>query len=136
MDAFAGPVLDNAVIVAFLPFGTVKPKIGVLVTKGGYNTVTQALANGVPAVVAGATDDKPDVAARVAWAGAGIDLHTDLPSPEVLSDAIAAVMKQPGYRDRAPALGREFARFDSPAAVLRLLRTLVEQRICRSLITV
>ena len=137
VDALAGPVPDNAVIVPFLPFDAVMPRVDVLVTNGGYGTVTQALANGVPAVVAGATEDKPEVAARVAWAGAGIDLHTERPSREALSDAIAAVMEQPGYRDRARALGREFARFDSRAALLRLLGKLVEQqRTSRRLTTV
>ena len=40
-----------------------------MVTNGGYGGVQQALANGVPLVVAGDSEDKPEVAARVAVVG-------------------------------------------------------------------
>ena len=41
------------------------PRTDVLVTNGGYGGVQQALAHGVPLVVAGRTEDKVEVAARV-----------------------------------------------------------------------
>jgi hypothetical protein len=52
----------------------------VMVTNGGYGGVQMALSYGVPLVVAGASEDKPEVGARVAWSGAGLNLKTGKPS--------------------------------------------------------
>jgi UDP:flavonoid glycosyltransferase YjiC (YdhE family) len=52
------------------------PKVDVMVTNGGYGAVQRALSTGIPLVVAGNTEDKPEVAARVAWSGAGVNLRT------------------------------------------------------------
>ena len=58
-----------------------------MVTNGGYGGVQQALAHGVPLVVAGDSEDKPEVAARVRWSGVGIDLRRGDPSPAQLATA-------------------------------------------------
>ena len=122
------PIPDNAVVVEFLPFDLLMPRVDVLVTNGGYGTITHALANGVPAVVAGVTEDKPEVAARVAWSGAGIDLHTDRPTQTALAEAIKAVMQEPQYRANAGALAKEFARHETRVETVRLFDDLLEQR--------
>lgn len=54
-------------------------------TPGVFGGTQQALAAGVPVIVAGVTEDKPAVAARIAHHGLGIDLHTATPSPEARS---------------------------------------------------
>jgi UDP:flavonoid glycosyltransferase YjiC (YdhE family) len=60
------PVPDNAIVTPFIPFLELLPKVDVSVTNGGYGAVNQALCMGVPLVVAGETEDKAFVAARVA----------------------------------------------------------------------
>jgi UDP:flavonoid glycosyltransferase YjiC (YdhE family) len=47
---------------------------------------------GVPLVVAGDTEDKAFVAARVAWTGAGISLRTSRPRPEEVRYAVREVL--------------------------------------------
>ena len=47
------------------------PKTDVFLTNGGYGGVQLALRHGLPIVVTGGQEDKPEVAARVAWAGVG-----------------------------------------------------------------
>jgi UDP:flavonoid glycosyltransferase YjiC (YdhE family) len=61
-----------------------------MVTNGGYGGIQFALAHGVPLVVAGETEEKPDIAARVAWSGAG-NLKTGTPS----ADAVKAAVRRP-----------------------------------------
>ena len=68
---------DNARVEPFIPFGALLPHVDVMITNGGYGGVQFALAHGVPLVVAGATEEKPEIAARVAWSGAGINLKTN-----------------------------------------------------------
>ena len=54
---------DNVRVAEMLPYSELLPKTAVMVTNGGYGGVQKALANGVPLVVAGAREDKPEVAA-------------------------------------------------------------------------
>ena len=55
---------DNVRVAEMLPYSELLPKTDLMVTNGGYGGVQMALANGVPLVVAGAREDKPEVAAR------------------------------------------------------------------------
>ena len=73
-----------------------------MVTNGGYGAVQRALATGVPLVVAGDTEDKPEVAARVAWSGAGIDLRTGTPTAKAVRNAVREVLGDGRYL-RGPA---------------------------------
>ena len=103
----------NARIAGFLPYAELLPKTSVMVTNGGYGGVQMALANGVPLVVAGASEDKPEVAMRVATSGAGINLRTATPTPEQVRRAVRSLLDEPRYRERAQALAAEYARYDA-----------------------
>ena len=76
-----GPLPGNARAAAFLPHDELLPLVDVVVSNAGWGGTLAALTAGVPMVVAGATLDKPEVARRVAWSGAGIDLRTGTPRP-------------------------------------------------------
>ena len=91
-----GPIPDNARLADYLPLDWLFPKVDAIVTNGGYGTVNQALSYGIPIVGAGASEDKPDVNARVAWSGVGIDLQTNTPVPEALRAAVRNVLDEPG----------------------------------------
>jgi UDP:flavonoid glycosyltransferase YjiC (YdhE family) len=103
----------NAFVTDFVPYESLLPIVDVMVTNGGYGGVQHALAHGIPLVIAGATSDKPEVAARVAYAGAGIDLRTSRPRASDLTDAIDRVLTQPRYRAAADRLGREMLRYNA-----------------------
>jgi UDP:flavonoid glycosyltransferase YjiC (YdhE family) len=96
-----------------------------MITNGGYGGVQMALAQGVPLAVAGTTEDKPEVAARVAWSGAGINLKTAAPTPAQVRDAVRALLGDPRYRGRARALQAEHARYDAVARGVDLLERLI-----------
>jgi UDP:flavonoid glycosyltransferase YjiC (YdhE family) len=123
VNALRDPVPGNARIAAYLPFDWLLPKVDVVVTNGGYGTVNQALALGVPLVVAGLTEDKAEVSARVAWSGTGINLRTQSPSVDTLKQAIRNVLDVPDFREAAGRMAAEFATLDTEAEVLRLVLT-------------
>jgi UDP:flavonoid glycosyltransferase YjiC (YdhE family) len=93
----------------------------VIVTNGGFGGVQAALAAGVPLVVAGGTEDKPEVAARVAWTGAGIDLRTGTPDAEAVAHAVDTVLTEPAFRQNARRLAADAARHDTLAEISRHL---------------
>ena len=107
--ALRGDLPPNARVEAFLPYDRLLPKIDVMITNGGYGGVQFALANGVPLVVAGDTEDKPEIAARVAWSGAGINLRTGRPAPEAIRGAVHRILDGAGYRASAQRLRDELA---------------------------
>lgn len=105
----------NVRLTDFVPFTELLPLVDVMVTNGGYGGVQLALANGVPLVVAGLTEDKMEVSARVTWTGTGIALKTDTPSAKQVQQAVTRVLTDPAYRAEAEELRRAYAVF--PGAV-------------------
>src|ERR1700734_3442606 len=102
----------NVRLERFIPHDLLLPHVDVMITNGGYGGVQQALAHGVPLVVAGDSEDKPEVAARVQWSGTGINLHTGRPSPPQLAAAVQRVLAEPTFRHRAQAMQAEIAATD------------------------
>jgi hypothetical protein len=119
----------NARVAAFLPYEYVLPKVDLLITNGGYGTVNMALAQGVPIVSAGLTEDKEEISANVQWSGAGIDLRTNQADPETLRSAARQILDSLVYRNRARELAEEFAQHDTEAELLDLLEACVAPAI-------
>jgi len=122
-----GPLPANARISTYLSYPELLPKTAVMVTNGGYGGVQTALAYGVPLVVAGATEDKPEVAMRVAWSGVGINLKTATPTPDQVRNAVRAVLDDPRYRERARALAAEYARYHAVQRAVQLVEDLIDR---------
>lgn len=118
VDALRAILPANARVAAFLPFDAILPEVSLLVTNGGYGSVSQALAAGVPIVSAGLTEDKAEIGARIGWSGAGLNLATNTPTIPALREAIETVLADSRYRARAAALACAFAGLDAGSAVL------------------
>ena len=122
---------DNARTAPFVPFAPLMPRLAAMVTNGGYGGVQLALAHGVPLVVAGGTEEKPEIAARVAWSGAGLDLRTGRPKPAAIRRAVRRVLDEPQFRARARELAAEMATHDACAEGVALIEQLLGTRAMR-----
>jgi len=105
VDALAGPLPDNVRVASYLPYDELLPRTDVLVTNGGYGGVQFALRHGVPLVVAGQTEEKTEVSARVAWSGTGINLRTNRAAPDAVAKAVRAVLANSSYREASIRIG-------------------------------
>jgi len=94
----------NVRLAKFLPYSELMKHVDVFVTNGGYGGVHYALSEGVPIVAAGSTEDKPEVANRVEWSGAGINLKTATPSSSSIRRAVKVLLRNPTYRCAAKKL--------------------------------
>ena len=121
VEAIPVPIPANARAERFVPYDRLLPKVDVFVTNGGYGSVNYALSLGVPIVVAGDSEEKPEIAARVAWCGAGINLGTGRPRPEQIRDAVRTVLSDPRYRRRAQAMQADFARHDARREITEIV---------------
>jgi UDP:flavonoid glycosyltransferase YjiC (YdhE family) len=110
-DRLTRPLPSNARVARYLDYEALFPRTSVMVTNGGFGGVMTALRFGVPVVVAPGGEDKPEVAARVEHADAGVDLRTKTPTAQALRSAIDAALTSPSIRDGAAALQRAIASY-------------------------
>ena len=111
--AVTASIPANTKVTSFVPFMELLPEVSVFVTNGGFGAVNQALSMGVPIVIAGETEDKAFVAARVAWTGAGISLGTSRPTAEQVRSAVRKILNDDTYQTKARALQKCFAQYNS-----------------------
>jgi UDP:flavonoid glycosyltransferase YjiC (YdhE family) len=112
-----GPVPPNVHVAGFLPYDRLLPHVDVMVTNGGYGGVQFALTHGVPLVVAGDTQEKPDIAARVQWSGTGINLRSGKPAPAAVAAAVHRVLDEPRYRAATGRLGAQLRSYDALGSI-------------------
>jgi UDP:flavonoid glycosyltransferase YjiC (YdhE family) len=130
VDAIPGAIPSNARVASYLPFEWLLPHVDVLVTNGGYGSVNQAMSFGIPLVTAGMTEDKADVNARVAWAGVGVNLATNEPTPEAPRAAVRTALDRPAYRMRASQMADEFAHIDARSEILSIInQAILNQKV-------
>jgi MGT family glycosyltransferase len=129
----AKPLMDvlpaNVRIEPFLPYAMLLPYVDVMVSNGGFGGCQWALKYGVPMVVAGRTEDKIEVSARVAYSGLGINLKTQTPTEAQIRTAVRTVLNEPTYKQRAQVLAAEAATYDTRTQMLGLLEGLVQQKM-------
>jgi len=106
-----GEIPPNVRVASYLDYELLLPLTDVFVTNGGFGGVQHALSHGVPIVVAGDTEDKPEVAARVAWSGVGVNLRTGRPSVTSLRAAVDALLGDPRYAQNTRSMQEAIATY-------------------------
>jgi UDP:flavonoid glycosyltransferase YjiC (YdhE family) len=113
----------HVLVTPRVPMLQLMPQLDALVVHGGMNTATEALAHGIPLVVAPIRHDQPVIASQVAAAGAGIRVPFARVSPQRLREAILTVLDDPAYRAAAATVRASFtAAGGAPAAAAHLIR--------------
>jgi UDP:flavonoid glycosyltransferase YjiC (YdhE family) len=111
----------NSRIGRFIPYEAVLPHIDLLITNGGFGGVLQALTHGVPLLVAGDSEEKPEIAARIAHAGLGINLATGQPDATLIAAAASEILGSNAYQARADAVARELGAIDAIGTIEAIL---------------
>jgi MGT family glycosyltransferase len=122
------PLPSNARIELFIPHAHLLPHVDVMVTNGGYNGVQMALASGVPLVVAGKTEEKPEIAARVEWAKVGINLKTGTPTPAQIKRAVKTLLTDSSYRTRIKQFQTQMQDYNAPTTAATLIEKLADTK--------
>lgn len=117
---------SNARVERFIPHDKLLPKVDIMITNGGYGGVQQALANGVPLIVAGDSEDKPEVAARVHWSKTGINLKNAKPSPDKIRQSVFKIQDDQSYRLNVSRLQREILATDPLGDIEAILMQLAK----------
>jgi hypothetical protein len=97
----------HALVTDYLHYDAILPHASVWVHNGGYGAITHGIAHGVPMVVAGEGQDKPENVRRVRYSGIGVGLGTPRPGPENLRAGLDAVLGDPRFKSRVEVLRQE-----------------------------
>jgi MGT family glycosyltransferase len=100
----------------FVPQLDLLPHLDLVVSHAGHNTVCEALAHGVPLVVAPIRDDQPVIAGQVVDARAGVRVHFGRVGATELRNAITTVLDDPSYQMAAKRVQASFAAAGSVTA--------------------
>lgn len=106
-DTLPFAVPSNARVAGFVPHAHLLPRVDVMITNGGWGGTLGALAHGIPLVIAGGDLDKPEIAGRVAWTGAGVNLKTGTPSIAKVAEGYLRVSSDPAFRAAADRVGAQ-----------------------------
>lgn len=122
-DVGAGP--DDLIVQPWVPQLALLEEVDAVVTHAGHNTTCEALAHGLPLVVAPIRDDQPVVADQVVAAGAGVRVRFGRVKPADLAEGVRAVLDDPTYREAACRLRDSFLAAGGPPAAADRLEQLV-----------
>lgn len=116
-------------VTDFAPQRAAVARADAVVTHAGLNTVMDALAAGTPLLALPIAFDQPGAAARVAHAGAGLRLDPRTATVRRLREAIARLLAEPAFGERAAALGAGVRQAGgAPLAALLAERAVRERR--------
>ena len=120
-------VPPNVLVRPRVPQLALLARTAAVVTHGGHNTVCEALAHGLPLVVAPIRDDQPIIAAQVVAAGAGVRVKFGRVRTEGLRAALDLVLTEPDHRAAAARVQASFAAAGGAAAAAGHLEQLVAE---------
>lgn len=126
-----GSLPADVVVRPRVPQLALMARTAAVVTHGGHNTVCEALAHGLPLVVAPIRDDQPIVAGQVVAAGAGVRVRFGRVTAEGLRAAIDLVLTEPDHRAAAGRVRASFAAAGGAAAAADRLEGLVATTAAR-----
>ena len=124
-DELSFPVPSNVRVAGFLPYADLLPRVDLVVTNGGWGGTLAALAHGIPLVIAGGDLDKPEIAARVAWTGAAVNLKTGTPSAAKVAAGVDRVLADASFRDAATRVGAQLRSLGGAEHAAELLEELL-----------
>jgi MGT family glycosyltransferase len=121
-----GPQPARVRVERYLPHAAVLPRCDAVVSHGGSGTVLGALAHGLPSVLLPMGADQPWNAAHCEELGVALVLDAMRATPEDVREAVAAVLRDPGYRAAAERVRDEIRALPGPEHAVRLLERLGE----------
>jgi UDP:flavonoid glycosyltransferase YjiC (YdhE family) len=94
------------------------------VTHGGFNSIKEALVEGVPMVVVPITADQPYSAERCSDLGVATTVGPEDRTPEAIGDAVRQVLGEPSYSANARDFQRDMIALPGPEHMVELLEEL------------
>lgn len=118
----------NARFAQYIPYVELFKHADLVISSGGYGSIQQAFEAGVPMVLAGTTEDKPEGNARAAWTGAAINLATGTPKVSQVRQAVDTVLHNRNFKMKALKLQAKYRATDSIRDIAATVDELASRR--------
>ncbi|HYZ17226.1 MAG TPA: nucleotide disphospho-sugar-binding domain-containing protein [Candidatus Acidoferrum sp.] len=125
----------NVLVRASIPQLKLLPHCDAVVCHAGHNTVCEALARGLPLVVAPIRDDQPIIAEQVVAAGAGVRIKYGRAGADEIETAIRSVLFDDAYRRAAARIRASFRTAGGASAACDALESLAAARVPEAMST-
>jgi UDP:flavonoid glycosyltransferase YjiC (YdhE family) len=122
-----GPLPPHVRVQPTLPQVALLPRCSLLVSHGGFNSVKEALAEGVPLVIVPIAGDQPYCARRCQALGVGRVIGPAERNAAAIRAAVRTVLGDPAYRDHARHMRDEACGLPSVAAAVTALERVVDE---------
>ncbi|KAF3905078.1 hypothetical protein AA313_de0209288 [Arthrobotrys entomopaga] len=103
---------ENARVCDYIPFEDLFPHLDIFVNSGGFGSTQQALYYGVPLILVGVGEDKPENNARVQWTGAAINLNCQTAKSKDISEAVMKMIHDESYSKRAKYFSEQYSKIN------------------------
>ncbi len=123
---FGTEIPSNVIVRLFVPQVSLMSHVQAVVCHGGHNTVLEALAHGVPLVIAPVNNDQPVIARQVVEAGAGLRVRYHRANAAEIRDAVHRVLREATFREGAERIRASFEASGGPSRAADLLERLLE----------
>jgi UDP:flavonoid glycosyltransferase YjiC (YdhE family) len=121
-----GRLPDHVRLEAYVPQVLLLASCAAFITHGGFNSVKEALSEGVPMVVVPISADQPYSAERCADLGLARTVGAEERHAATIRDALRAVLAEPSYGAKARAFQAEMMALPGPEQVVELLERLTQ----------
>lgn len=126
--ATLGEVPERVTVHRYVPMSTLLPSADLVAFHGGSGTMLAALAAARPMVIVPLAADQPDNADLCERAGVGRTVALETLTADTVRNALAEVLAQPTFRERAAAVAAEIAAMPGPDAAMDRIETIVATR--------
>jgi len=114
----------NARLVEWVSYARTMPRCDLVLCHGGHGTMVRALASGCRVVIAPATGDMNENAARADWAGVGVRVPWRFVTPATVRLAVERALADERMGERARELAAWSAEHDGAARAAELVEEL------------
>ncbi|EWC45495.1 hypothetical protein DRE_00894 [Drechslerella stenobrocha 248] len=118
----------NTRVCNYIPFEDLLPHIDVFVNSGGFGSTQQSLYYGVPLILVGIGEDKPENNARTEWTGAAINLNCQTAQPDAVREAVTKILEDESYSRRAKHLSAQYHKLNPLELVEQHIQDVLNRR--------
>jgi UDP:flavonoid glycosyltransferase YjiC (YdhE family) len=120
-----GPLPEGVAAFEYAPFSALFPQAAAVVHQGGVGTMGQALRSGRPQLVVPFAHDQPDNALRANSLGVARLVYPRRYSAHRVAKHLQALLKEPGYHDRAREVARQVRSEDGAGSACEAIEELL-----------
>ncbi|MBI5178012.1 MAG: hypothetical protein HZA04_01970 [Nitrospinae bacterium] len=119
---------SNVILFETVDQMSLLPRVDVVISHGGNNTVNETLAAGKPLLVLPAGGEQGDNASRVEYLGAGLRADMNRITPGEIRELVDKLIEKPSFGRRAHAIAQALARTNGPATASRFIAHLAQTK--------